>query len=153
MRDSYRSYVIDLDEPTAIAYFNGAIIHHPVAYARFVSFMPSMVRTARQTEGCLQAKASVASPREFLMQSYWRDEAALRRFYTTPLHVRLMKLVFDHPSWFTLYNETYVRPVSVRYWNAVNGYGLSQPPRTETQAEFYDRTGVDPAVWETPPAA
>ena len=64
-----------------------------------------------------------------------------------------MKLVFDHPSWFTLYNETYVRPVSVRYWNAVNGYGLSQPPRTETQAEFYDRTGVDPAVWETPPAA
>ena len=57
-----------------------------------------------------------------------------------------MKLVFDHPDWFTLYNETYRIPMSVRYWNAVNGYGLSQPPRTESMVEHHARTGFDPAT-------
>ncbi len=146
MRDTDRSFVIDLDEPTAIAYFNGAIVRNPRAYLYFLSQAPSMLFTARKTEGCLQAKAAIVGPREFFMFSYWRDEAALRQFYTTPLHVKLMKTVFEHPDWFTLYNETYRVPVSVRYWNAVNGYGLSQPPRTETAAEYHARTGVDPVA-------
>lgn len=145
MRDADRAYVIDLSEPTAVAYFNGAIIHSPVAYAYFVSQGPRMLFTARKTEGCLQAKSAMAGPREFVMLSYWRDHAALRRFYTTPLHVRLMKLVFDHPDWFTLYNETYRVPESVRYWNAVNGYGLSQPARTLSMAPSLMADGADAA--------
>jgi len=142
MRETDRSYVIDLSEPTAVAYFNGAIIRTPRAYAYFLSQAPKMLFTARKTEGCLQAKAALAGPREFVMLSYWRDHDALRRFYVNPLHTRLMKAVFDHPDWFTLYNETYRVPESVRYWNAVNGYGLSQPVRTESMAQAAARTGV-----------
>jgi len=144
VRDRDRSYVIDLSTPTALAYVNGAIVRDPRAFAVFVARGPKMLSTARATEGCLQAKAGMTGPREFVMISYWRDHEALRRFYTTPLHVRLMRLVFDHPGWFTLWNETYRIPESVRYFNAVNGYGLSQAPRTESDAEFVQRTGVDP---------
>ena len=143
MRERERSYVIDLHEPTAVAYFNGAIVRNPRALLVFAANAPRMLFAARATEGCLQAKAAMAGPREFVMMSYWRDHEALRRFYTSPLHVRLMKLVFDHPDWYTLYNETYRIPESVRYWNAVNGYGLSQPPRTESPTEFMERTGAN----------
>ena len=132
MRDRDRSYVIDLGEPTAVAYFNGAIMRNARAYAFFLSQAPRMLSAARATEGCLQAKSGILGPREFFMLSYWRDHRALRRFYTSPLHAKLMKVVFDHPDWYTLYTETYRCPESVRYWNAVNGYGLSQPPRTES---------------------
>ncbi len=146
MRETDRSFVIDLSEPTAIAYFNGAIMRNARAYAYFVSQAPKMLFAARKTDGCLQAKSAIVGPREFFMLSYWRDEAALRRFYTTALHVKLMKKVFEHPDWYTLYNETYRVPMSVRYWNAVNGYGLSQPPRTESMLEFGRRAGVDVAA-------
>jgi len=146
MREKDRSYVIDLSEPTALAYFNGAIVRNPRGLAVFLASAPRMLFAARGTEGCLQAKAAIAGPREFVMFSYWRDHEALRRFYTSPLHVRLMRLVFDHPDWYTLYNETYRVPESVRYWNAVNGYGLSQSPRTESATDFFERTRADPVA-------
>jgi len=141
MRDIDRSYTLNLKTPTALLYLNGAIVRTPRAMAFFLRRAPRMLSGARATEGCIQAKSAIVGPREFVIYSYWRDEAALRRFYTTPLHVELMQAVFEHPDWFTLYNETYALPVSARYWNAPNGYALSQPPQTETAEDWQRRTG------------
>lgn len=141
-----RSFVLDVSEPTGLMYLNGAIMNSPRAYAYFVRRAPKMLFAARATEGCLQAKAALVSPREFVIYSYWRGAESLRSFYTSPFHVALMKTVFEHPDWFTLYNETYAIPVSARYWNERNGYALTQPAKAETIEDFYDRTGANAQV-------
>lgn len=126
------AYSIDLSEPTAITYVNGIIARTPRAWAWMWTALPRVYLLARASAGCLQAKSSVAGPREMMLLSYWRDEDALRRFYSHPMHVDLMRTVFHHTDWFTLYNETYRIPISARYWNAPNGYALSQPSRART---------------------
>lgn len=142
MRDTTRSFVLDLSEPTGLLYLNGAIMNSARAGWNFFRRAPALVRETAKTPGCIQVKSAVVAPREFVVYSYWEDESALRRLYTHPRHVELMKLVFDHPDWYTLYNETYALPVSARYWNAANGYALTQQARPETMPDFLSRTGA-----------
>lgn len=132
------AYSIDLSEPTAITYINGIVARTPRAWLSMWRTLPRIYFLARADRGCIQAKAFVGNPREMLMLSYWRDEESLRSFYTHPAHVKLMRTVFRHPDWFTLFNETYRIPISARYWNAPNGYALSQPPQANTMREFHD---------------
>ena len=60
--------------------------------------------------------------------------------------MKLMRMVFRHPNWFTLYNETYRVPESTRYWNAPNGYALSQPWRAETLRDFAVKSPLHPEI-------
>jgi hypothetical protein len=146
MRDRERYFEVDLSEPTAVVYFNGMICHNLRALAWMWRHIPRVVRLARATEGLIQIKPGLTGPREMHLMSYWRDEAALRGFYTHPEHVAMMRLTFENPDWFTLYNETYSAPVSTRYWNAPDGYALSQATRSDTLAGFYERVGTHPDV-------
>lgn len=146
MSKKTRSFALDLSESSGILYLNGAIMHNPRAAAYFIRRAPKMLFSARASEGCIQVKAAIVSPREWLLYSYWENEAALRRFYTSDLHVDLMRTVFNHPDWFTLYNETYALPISARYWNEANGYALTQSGTPETADEFIARTGAATAI-------
>jgi heme-degrading monooxygenase HmoA len=149
MRDRKRYFEVDLTTPTAVVYFNGMIVHNAKAWWWMWSHVPKIPRRARETEGFLQIKPGVTSPREIHLMSYWRDDDALRRFYTHPEHVEMMRLTFSKPDWFTLYNETYSMPVSTRYWNGRNGYALSQAPQADTLEAFYDRVHTHPDVTGT----
>lgn len=144
--DRRYSFSVDLNEPTAITYVNGIIARTPRAWAWMWAKLPPIYFVARAQDGCLQAKSFVGGPREMLMLSYWRDEDALRALYTHPAHVSLMRTVFRHPDWFVLFNETYRIPISTRYWNAPNGYALSQPWQAKTVREFYAEHGLHPDV-------
>lgn len=138
MRDKNRSYSADLSEPTAITYVNGIAARTPHAWAWMWAHVPKTWLVARRDPGCLQATAWIGGPHKLLMLSYWRDEAALRAFYTRPEHIKLMRVAFRHQHWFTLFNETYQIPITTRYWNAPNGYVLSQPwQRAQGMQEFY----------------
>lgn len=138
-----RSFEIDLSgEPSAITYVNFMKANTLRSIVWMWTHALKIERVARQTQGCLLVKRGLTNPREVHIVSYWHDEAALRRYYRHPLHVRLMGLVFAHPDWFTLFNETYKMPVSARYWNEPNGYALSQPPRGQTAAQFYEGEGA-----------
>lgn len=146
MRDKNRSFTIDLSEPTAITYLNGMIARTPRAWAWMWMNLPPMWLLARKDPGCLQATPYVGSPRKLLLLSYWRDEAALRAFYAHARHVEMMRFVFAHQHWFTLFNETYRIPIATRYWNAPNGYALSQPWRPQSLQAFHDANGLHPEV-------
>ena len=146
MRDNKRAFSIDLTEPTAITYLNGMIARTPQSWAWMWASALKLERLARHMDGCLQTKAGIVSPRQIMLVSYWRDDAALRSFYPHPVHVKLMRMVFRHPNWFTLYNETYRMPESTRYWNAPNGYALSQPWRAETLQDFAVKSPLHPEI-------
>jgi hypothetical protein len=142
------AFSVDLSEPTAVTYVNGIVARTPRAWAWMMVRLPPMLFLVRAQDGCLQAKSFLGGPREMLMLSYWRDEEALRGLYTHPRHVALMRTVFRHPDWFTLFNETYRIPISTRYWNAPNGYALSQPWQAATLQELADTGLLHPAAAE-----
>jgi hypothetical protein len=146
MPTSPRAFSTDLSEPTAITYVNGIVARTPRAWVYMVTHLPRVWWVAWTDDGCLQATPWLASPRRLMLLSYWRDEAALRRFYAHPVHVKLMRAVFRNPDWFTLWNETYRVPITTRYWNAPNGYALSQPWRPQAMADFYDQHRLHPEL-------
>lgn len=147
------TFVPDLTASTGVLYLNGAIPQNPRAWWYFVRQGPKMLRAVRAAEGCLQAKSAMAGPREFLMYSYWESHEALRAFYRSTLHVSLMRTTFQNPDWYVLYNETYDLPVSTRYWNAANGYALTQPLEAIDAADLAPMAAayVDTLGHEMPP--
>jgi hypothetical protein len=136
--DRRYAFSADLSDPTVITYVNGIVARTPRAWAWMMVRLPPTLFLVRAQEGCLQAKSFLGGPREMLMLSYWRDEASLRGLYTHPVHVRLMRTVFRHPDWFTLFNETYRGPISTRYWHEPNGFALGQRWQAATIDELHD---------------
>ena len=146
MRDNERAFSIDLTTPTAITYLNGMIARTPQSWLWMWANALRLELLARRTDGCLQTRRGIVSPRQIMLVSYWRDDAALRSFYANPAHVKLMRMVFRHPNWFTLYNETYRIPESTRYWNGPNGYALSQPWGGQSLGDFASRNPLHPDI-------
>lgn len=146
MREEKRAFSIDLTKPTAITYVNGIIAETPRAWAWMWLNLPKVRKIGKAADGCLQMKAAIISPRQMVLISYWRDQAALRGFYTHPAHVQLMRTLFRNQHWFTLYNETYEIPITTRYWNAPHGYALSQPWLARTTREFCSEHDLAPEL-------
>jgi len=93
---------------------------------RLIPTIYAMLRRAK-SYGLLESRLAIVGPREFVVISYWENEAALRAAFQDEGHVQMMRYIFKNHQDLDLGNETYTQPISTRYLNDAGGYSLAQP--------------------------
>jgi heme-degrading monooxygenase HmoA len=79
-----------------------------------------------EAAGCLDIKAGIVGPNEFVLVSYWQSSEALHAYFKSEVHRRLMKHFYSHPDDLELYNETY-HPSHAGKYNAAHGRAKVYP--------------------------
>ena len=78
-------------------------------------------KTTQNAPGCVQVKAGLCNAHEVVMVSYWENMAALKSFFTSTGHKKMMQYFHRHPSHLSLYNEMYRPHASGKYAHEANG--------------------------------
>lgn len=120
--DHKNVYTVALPEhPEAVVFVNGIIARNIKGWFWLMRHLLWIRKSVTQSPGCIQLKAGVCSVKEVVMVSYWQDAAALKVFFTSEAHRKMMRYFQQHPSELCLYNETYTPQRSGKYTNEPQG--------------------------------
>lgn len=119
---SYSTYQISLPEsPEAVIFVNGFLARDRAGLFWMWRNLSWIKNETTQAEGCVQVKAGICGPNEFVMVSHWHSEASLRKFFRGEPHRQMMQFIANNPQSLCLYNETYSPLRSGKYINEPQG--------------------------------
>lgn len=114
------------DEPQAIVFVNGIKARNLRGLMYMWRSLNVFRKSPAKAEGCMDVKAGIVGPNEFVVVSYWRSNEALRGYFKDEVHRKMMKHFYQHPDDLDLYNETYHPSYSGKY-NAEHGMAKVYP--------------------------
>ena len=118
---------VDLpDEPQAIVFVNGVKARNLRGWMYMWRNLNVLRKSPAEADGCMDVKAGIVGPNEFVVVSYWQSNDALRGYFKSEVHRKMMKHFYHYPDDLDLYNETY-HPTSAGKYNAEHGMAKVYP--------------------------
>lgn len=107
-------------EPQAVVFVNGIKSRNLRGLLYMWRNLNQLRLNPLRLDGCLDLKAGLVGPNEFVLVSYWQSASALHDYFKSDVHRSLMKHYYHHADDFELYNETY-HPSHGGKYNAAHG--------------------------------
>lgn len=122
---SYSVYQLHLPQsPEAVIFVNGFLARDRCGFLWMWKKILWIKKITASSEGCVQVKAGICSPNEFVMVSYWFSENNLKHFFRSEPHRQMMQFVSQNSHSLCLYNETYKPSNSGKYIHEPNGMAI-----------------------------
>ena len=118
---------VDLPEQADAVVFVNGIKARNVQGLLYMWRNLQVLRTSpMQVDGCMDMKAGIIGPNEFVIVSYWQSPEALKAYFMSEVHRKMMKYFYQHPDSIELYNETY-HPTSAGKYTSEHGMAKVYP--------------------------
>lgn len=114
------------ENPQAIVFVYGIKAKNVSGWLYMWRNLNQFRRSPMQIEGCIDLKAGIVAPTEFVVVTYWRDADALKAYFQSEKHREMMKYFYHNADNIELYNETY-SPSKPGKYNAAHGIAKIYP--------------------------
>lgn len=114
------------ENPQAVIFVNGIKARSLKGWLYMWRNLHQFRSSPKQISGLVDIKAGIIGPAELVIVSYWETADALKDYFKSEPHRKMMRHFYHHLDDLELYNETYT-PSQAGKYNAQHGMAKLYP--------------------------